>query len=109
MKNLKSPKSLKNGRSVKNGKSMKNGKNKGGKFLLELYDDKRIIGTHRYEMFQKMCSRAGSLAIKEAQAQRLPLTYVEDDKIVKQYANGKREILGRVKPRIIIDRVYKIP
>ena len=84
-------------------------KNNGGMIILELSDDTRIIGTHRYEEFQKMCSRAGSLAIQKAQARGLPLTYVENDKIVKQYANGKKKILGQVKPRIKINRVYKVP
>ena len=88
---------------------MKNSKNKGVNVSLKFSEDKRIIGTCRYAQFQKTCSKAGLLAIKEAQARGLPLTYVENDEIVKEYADGKKEILGRVAPRIKVKRVYKIP
>jgi len=88
---------------------MRNSKKKGVNAGLEFSEDKQTIGTKRYAKFQKMCSKAGSLAIKKAQARGLPLTYVENDKIIKEYADGKKEILGKVKPRIKISRFYKIP
>ena len=72
-------------------------------------EDKRIIGTPRYAYFQRMCSEAGLFAIKEAKDRGLPITYVENEDIIKEYADGRKEILGRIKPRIAVKkRVYKI-
>ena len=72
-------------------------------------ENKRIIGTPRYAHFQQMCSDAGLFAIKEAKERGLPITYVEDNNIIKEYADGKKEILGQIKPNIELKRVYKIP
>ena len=73
-------------------------------------EDKRIIGTPRYAPFRQMCSEAGLFAIKEAKDRGLPVTYVENEDIVKEYADGRKEILGQIKPRIKVKRkVYKIP
>ena len=73
-------------------------------------EDKRIIGTPRYASFQQMCSEAGLFAIKEAKDRGLPVTYVENEDIVKEYADGRKEILGQIKPRIKVkQKVYKIP
>ena len=72
-------------------------------------EDKRTIGTPRYEPFQRMCSEAGLFAIKEAKDRGLPITYVENEEIVKEYADGRKEILGRIEPRVTIKkRVFKI-
>ena len=73
-------------------------------------EDKRIIGTPRYAVFQQMCNEAGLFAIKQAKDKGLPLTYVENDEIVKEYADGRKEILGKIKPNIKVkQRVLKIP
>ena len=73
-------------------------------------EDKRTIGTPRYPAFQQMCSEAGLFAIKEAKDKGLPITYVENEDIVKEYADGTKEILGQIKPRVKVKRrVYKIP
>ena len=72
-------------------------------------EDKRIIGTPRYPYFQQMCSEAGLFAIKEAKDKGLPLTYVKNDEIIKEYADGTKEILGKVKPGVKVKRkVYKL-
>jgi len=73
-------------------------------------EDKRTIGTPRYVYFQRMCSEAGLFAVKEAKDKGLPITYVENDEIVKEYADGRKEILGRTEPNVKVKkRVYKIP
>lgn len=73
-------------------------------------EDKRIIGTPRYIYFQQMCSEAGLFAVKEAKDRGLPITYVENEDIIKEYADGRKEILGRIKPNVKVKkRVYKIP
>ena len=74
-------------------------------------EDKRIIGTPRYASFQRMCNEAGLFAIKEAKDKGLPITYVnENDEIIKEYADGRKEILGRAEPDVKVKkRVYKIP
>ena len=72
-------------------------------------EDKKIIGTPRYFYFQRMCSEAGLFAVKEAKDRGLPITYVENEDIIKEYADGTKEILGQIKPRVKIDRiVYKL-
>ena len=72
-------------------------------------EDKRIIGTPRYAYFQRMCHEAGLFAIKEAKDRGLPITYVENEEIIKEYADGRKEVLGRIKPRVKVKkRVYKI-
>jgi len=72
-------------------------------------EDKQIIGTPRYEAFQQMCNEAGLFAIKEAKDRGLPITYVDNEDIVKEYADGRIEILGKIKPRVKLEkRVYKI-
>ena len=72
-------------------------------------EDKRIIGTPRYAPFQKACSEAGLFAIKAAKDRGLPLTYLDGEQIVKEYADGQKEILGQVAPRIQTKKVYIIP
>ena len=72
-------------------------------------EDKRIIGTPRYAPFQRMCNEAGLFAIKEAKDRGLPITYVENDEIIKEYADGRIEILGKVKPKVkVTKKVYTI-
>jgi hypothetical protein len=73
-------------------------------------EDKRIIGTPRYARFQQMCSEAGLFAIKDAKDRGLPITYVKNDDIIKEYADGTTEVLGQIPPRIKLKRkVYIIP
>jgi len=70
-------------------------------------EDKRIIGTPRYEAFQQMCHEAGLFAIKEAKDKGLPITYVENDDIIKEYSDGRTEILGKIKPKVkVTQREY---
>jgi len=79
------------------------------KSLRKFDEDEQIIGTPRYKYFQQMCTEAGLFAIKEAKDRGLPITYVEDDEIVKEYADGRKEILGKIKPRVAVKkRVYII-
>jgi hypothetical protein len=76
----------------------------------KFYEDKRIIGTYRYAYFQQMCSEAGLFAIKEAQDRHLPITYVDNEDIIIEYDDGKRETLGKIKPSIKVKhKVYKVP
>ena len=73
-------------------------------------EDKRIIGTLRYACFQQMCSEAGLFAIKKARDRGLPITYVENEKIVKEYCDGSKEVLGKVKPNVKVKKsIYIIP
>ena len=72
-------------------------------------EDEQIIGTPKQEAFQQMCNEAGLFAIKEAKDLGLPITYVENDEIVKEYTDGKIEILGKVKPPVKLEKTaYKI-
>jgi len=76
----------------------------------KFHEDKQIIGTKRYASFQQMCSEAGLFAIKEARDRGLPITYVENNEIVKEYSDGRKEVLGKIKPNIKVNqKIYKIP
>jgi len=79
------------------------------KDLRKFDEDEQIIGTPRYEIFQQMCTEAGLFAIKEAKDKGLPITYVENDEIIKEYSDGRIEILGKIKPKVKITKwVYTI-
>ena len=72
-------------------------------------EDEQIIRTHRYEYFQRMCNEAGLFAIKEAKDRSLPVTYVENDEIIKEYSDGRKEVLGKIKPKIKVTQlVYEL-
>ncbi|MDR1211268.1 MAG: hypothetical protein LBK40_03450 [Spirochaetaceae bacterium] len=74
------------------------------------FEDKPIIGTKRLKPFQRMCSMAGAFAVYEAKQAGLPITSVKDGKIVKEYPDGKVEILGDAHPWVPVKkRVYKLP
>ncbi|MCL2442184.1 MAG: hypothetical protein FWD13_01815 [Treponema sp.] len=76
---------------------------------IKFNEDEQIIGTPQYEVFQRMCTEAGLFAIKEAKDRGLPITYVENEEIVKEYSDGRKEILGRIKPAVpVTKRIYKI-
>jgi len=45
---------------------------------------------------QKLFSQAGSIAVKTAQNAGLPITYVENNSVVREHANGEKEILASV-------------
>jgi len=79
------------------------------KDFIKFDEDEQIIDTPRYEVFQRMCSEAGLFAIKESKDKGLPITYVDGCEIIKEYADGKREVLGIIKPAVKVKkRVYKI-
>lgn len=72
-------------------------------------EDAQIMGTPRYEYFQRMCTEAGLFAIKDAKDRGLPITYVENEDIIKEYSNGRKEVLGKIKPRVkVTQKVYII-
>jgi len=72
-------------------------------------EDAQIMGTPRYEYFQRMCTEAGLFAIKDAKDRGLPITYVENEDIIKEYPNGRKEVLGKIKPRVkVTQKVYII-
>jgi len=77
--------------------------------FIKFNEDEQIIGTSRYNVFQRMCTEAGLFAIKEAKDKGLPVTYVENEEIIKEYADGKKEILGKIKPgKKVTKREYKL-
>jgi hypothetical protein len=77
---------------------------------LSNFEDEPIIGTERFEAFQRMCSEAGAFAVYEAKKAGLPITSVQDGSIVTEYPDGRKEILGTVPPRVPVTRlVYDLP
>ena len=71
---------------------------------IKFSEDKPVITSKHFAIFQKMFSDAGAFAIREAKERGLPRTYVEDNKIVKEYADGQKEILGETEPWLHSDR-----
>jgi hypothetical protein len=73
-------------------------------------EDKPIIGTKRYEPFQRMVSRAAELAIYRAKKAGLPITGVRGTDIVTEYPDGRCEIIGTVPPPVIVKKkIYRLP
>jgi hypothetical protein len=49
------------------------------------------------------------LQLRKQKTGDFPITYVENEDIIKEYADGRKEILGHIKPNIKLKkRVYKI-
>ena len=46
----------------------------------------------------KLAKKATQKAVKAAKAKKLPVTYAVGDKIIKEFATGKKEIIGKIKP-----------
>ena len=68
-----------------------------------LYNEDRIITDKvEIEARQSIFSAAGRLAVAEAKRHGLPITYTAKGRIIKEYADGKLEILGTVKPDLRI-------
>jgi hypothetical protein len=64
-------------------------------------DDDLIIGTPRYEEYQRLFSEAGKLAIAENKRLGIPISYVEKGHVIKEYADGRKEILGDAIPDVV--------
>jgi len=64
-------------------------------------DDDQIINTPRYEEYQRLFSEAGKLAVAENRRLGIPLSYVEGGHIIKEYPDGRKEILGDAIPDIV--------
>jgi len=72
-------------------------------------EDEQIIGTSRRESFQQMCAEAGLFAVKKDKDSGLPITYVENDEIIKEYSDGRTEVLGKIKTKVkVIKQEYII-
>jgi ABC-type molybdenum transport system ATPase subunit/photorepair protein PhrA len=67
-------------------------------------EDKLIINTKRYAAYQRMVSETGAFEIYETKAAGLPVTHVENNQIVKEYADGRKEILGTVRPPVKVKK-----
>jgi hypothetical protein len=67
------------------------------------YNEDRII-TDKVERDarQSIFSAAGRFAVAEAKRHGLPITYTANGRIIKEYADGRQEILGTVKPNVHI-------
>ena len=71
-----------------------------GEVIVMCTEDRRTINTKYFKAKQEIFDTAGQLAIKESQALGLPITYVVNNKIIKEYPDGKKDILGRVSPKV---------
>ncbi|MDR2999842.1 MAG: hypothetical protein LBU89_01140 [Fibromonadaceae bacterium] len=63
-------------------------------------DDDLIIGTPRYEEYQRLFSEAGRLAFLENKRLGIPNAYVENNQVIREYPDGRKEVLGDAPPDI---------
>ena len=57
----------------------------------------------------KLFSQAGTIAVKEAKNNNLPITYAENNLVIKEYPDGKKEILSVIDTvQICIPKKFKI-
>ena len=64
-------------------------------------------GTH--EAKQRLFSQAGDIAIREAKLALLPLTYAEGEQIIKEWPDGRKEIIGTCPPDVKVSkRIFHI-
>ncbi|MDR0305362.1 MAG: hypothetical protein LBI42_00845 [Chitinispirillales bacterium] len=74
-------------------------------------DDDLIIGTPREAEYQRFFSEAWMLAAAENKRLGIPIVYVKSGNVVKEYADGKTEILAKAVPGIVYngEPVIKFP
>ncbi|MDR2731657.1 MAG: hypothetical protein LBB36_00385 [Fibromonadaceae bacterium] len=74
-------------------------------------DDDLIINTPRYEEYQKLFSEAGRRAFLENKRLGIPNVYVENNQIVKEYSDGRKEVIGSAPPDVVYNGplVIKLP
>ncbi|MDR0515481.1 MAG: hypothetical protein LBH25_00365 [Fibromonadaceae bacterium] len=71
-------------------------------------DDDLIINTPRYEKYQRLFSEAGKKAFMENKRLGIPNVYVENDNIVKEYSDGRKEIIGTAPPDVVYNGPFEI-
>jgi hypothetical protein len=58
---------------------------------------------------QKLFSAAGWEAVQRTLAKNIPITYASGTDIIKEYADGHTEIIGKVDPKIkVAKKVFRI-
>jgi len=74
-------------------------------------EDKKIIGTKHWAAFQRSCSLAGEFAVAQAKEAGIPISYIEDGWIVREYPDGRKEKLRKSTSKFITieKREWKVP
>ncbi|GMO28109.1 MAG: hypothetical protein Ta2F_03690 [Termitinemataceae bacterium] len=67
-------------------------------------EDESIKESEHFPEYQRMFSAAGELAILQAKRMGLPITYVDNDEIIKEYADGTKEVLGKSPPWVHVEK-----
>jgi len=86
---------------------------KNGKKGVSLYPEKELEDLSPDEVVNALKAigkEAGRRAIAEAKALGLPVTFVENELIVKEFPDGRREIIGKVPPSVKVEKgsVYEV-
>jgi hypothetical protein len=69
--------------------------------MFKYNDDDLIIGTPRQAEYQRFFSEAGILAYEENKRLGIPNVYVENGNVVKEYSDGKKEIIAKARPKTV--------
>jgi len=64
-------------------------------------DDDLIIGTPKQAEYQRFFSEAGMLAVAENKRLGIPIAYIENGNVIKEYADGRKEILAKARPKVV--------
>lgn len=51
---------------------------------------------------QRMFSTSGLLAVAKAKKRGLPITYAKGEQIIREHADGRKEVVGSVAPNVKI-------
>jgi len=67
-------------------------------------EDKLLFRCKDIALYKRMFADAGLHAIHETLAAGLPVTHLEKNQIVKEWPDGRREILGELPPVVPLKR-----
>ena len=64
----------------------------------------------RVKVLKEIGKEVGRRAIAEDKALGLPITFVENELIIKEYSDGRKEVIGKVPPsmKVKIGTVYEV-
>jgi len=63
-------------------------------------ENELLIGTQKFQKYEKMFAEAGEQAVQRAKKKRLTVTYIKDDKIIQEHFDGKKDVLAEAPKRV---------
>jgi alpha-D-ribose 1-methylphosphonate 5-triphosphate diphosphatase PhnM len=63
-------------------------------------ENELVIGTRKFQKYEKMFAEAGEQAVQRAKKRRLAVTYIKDNKIIQEHFDGKKDVLAEAPKRV---------